>query len=144
MVSPLGAGRSPTDEFLVFFGDNFSLDIQLVYAQTIEAYTGFFVEVAAGGASVVGQRHVSCVARLHDAACVVRRQAVAGQGYVHHGGRHVARVPEDKKMLLQGIICRDVAEVVQGVGEGDACCPRVAGLVGLVAMGAGGESEYRK
>ena len=115
-----------------------SLDIQLVYAWTIEAYTGFFVEVAAGASAVVGQRHVSRVARLHDAARVVRRQAVAGQGHVHHGGGHVARVLEDKKMLLQGIVRRDVAEVVQGVGEGDFCSLRTAGLVGLVAVGAGG------
>ena len=115
-----------------------SLDIQLVYAWTIEAYTSFFIEVAADAPSVVGQRHVPRVTRLHDAARVVCRQAVAGQSHVHHGGRHVARVLEDKKVLLQAILRRDAAEVVQGVFEGDACRPRVAGLVGLVAVGAGG------
>ena len=52
MVPPLGASRSPTDGFLVFFKNNLSLDIKLVYARIVEAYTGFFVEVAAGGAYI--------------------------------------------------------------------------------------------
>lgn len=114
---------------------------QLVYARTIETHTGFFVEVAFRAASVIGQGHVSRVARLHDAARVVRRQAVAGQGHVHHGNGHIARVLEDKVVSSQGTVRRDGAEIVQGVGEGDLCRLRVARLVRFLAMAAGGAGE---
>ena len=109
-----------------------------MYAWTIEAYTGFFVEVAARAPAIVSQRHVPRVARLHDAARIFSRQAVAGQDHIHHGGGHIARVLEDEAVLLQALVRRDAAEVVQGVHEGDLCPLRAAGLVGLVAVGAGG------